>query len=291
MLPPLPETDVLADCCRETANQERLQPWAVEKDFFLTRLIWALAEEHADRLLLKGGTCLSKCDLGYHRMSEDVDLVVPGEPRPDRSGNYRVLNPVAQSLGRLGASVGVRLLTFDGERFHRGAHRIWELRYRSAFLPERSSVIVLEAAIRPVLRRPRRAPLRQLLPATTFAGYEEAFCWALDAAEVRAEKVRAALTREDPEIRDIYDLALLAGAGADMQSRDFCSLVDAKLLELDALPLSRQPPSFGLTGRRRAQLNAGRRSLEGIVRLDEPPLDVDAVLRHYDRIWGKTVTV
>jgi hypothetical protein len=80
MLLMLPELDALADLCRETADKERLQPWSVEKDFFLTRLIWTLAEIHGDRLLLKGGTCLSKCDLGYHRMSEDVDLVIPGQP-------------------------------------------------------------------------------------------------------------------------------------------------------------------------------------------------------------------
>jgi predicted nucleotidyltransferase component of viral defense system len=287
MLPALPPPDFLADGCRETAQRERLQPWTVEKNFFLTRLIWALAEEHGDRLLLKGGTCLSKCDLGYHRMSEDVDLVVPGEPRRDRASNYWLMNPVAHSLQRLGASVGVRLLTFDGERSDRGAHAIWELQYPSSFLPERSSMIVLEASIRPVLRPPRRAPLRQLLATSSISGYDAACCWALDAAEVRAEKVRAALTREEPELRDLYDLALLARAGADMHSADFRSLVDAKLLELDAAPLSRQPAAFGLIGRRRAQLEAGRRSLEGLVRLDEPTLDVDAVLRHYDRIWNK----
>jgi hypothetical protein len=87
-------------------------------------------------------------------MSEDVDLVVPGEACPDRWSNYRRMNTVARSLGQFDSSVGTRLMTFDGERSERGAHAIWELRYPSMFLPERSSVIVLEASIRPVLRPP-----------------------------------------------------------------------------------------------------------------------------------------
>jgi hypothetical protein len=33
--------------------------------------------------LLKGGTLLSKVDLGFRRMSEDVDLVFPGAVRAD----------------------------------------------------------------------------------------------------------------------------------------------------------------------------------------------------------------
>jgi hypothetical protein len=75
-LPPAPDPERLADECRETAALEHLQPGAVEKDFHLTRLIWGLADVCGDSLLLKGGTCLSKVDIGYHRMSEDADYVI-----------------------------------------------------------------------------------------------------------------------------------------------------------------------------------------------------------------------
>ncbi len=43
-LPALPDRELLADLCREAANRERLQPHVVEKDFYLTRLLWALGE-------------------------------------------------------------------------------------------------------------------------------------------------------------------------------------------------------------------------------------------------------
>lgn len=66
-LPAMPAPDLLADLSRETAAAERVDPEAVEKDFYLTRLLGALAEELGESLLLKGGTLLSKVDLGFLR--------------------------------------------------------------------------------------------------------------------------------------------------------------------------------------------------------------------------------
>lgn len=68
--------------------------------------------------------------------------------------------------------------------------------------------------------------LAQLLAEDGLVGsYAPAFCYALDADEARAEKVRAAFTRE--AIRDLYDLEQLARAGADLSSRRFVRLVGA----------------------------------------------------------------
>src|SRR4051812_11062404 len=101
VLPPLPDRHALAAACVDVGTQEGLQPWAVEKDFYLTRLLWALAEVRGDQLLLKGGTCLSKCDLGYRRISEDVDVVVPNGPvgSGQLPGRHRGLN--ATQLNRV----------------------------------------------------------------------------------------------------------------------------------------------------------------------------------------------
>jgi predicted nucleotidyltransferase component of viral defense system len=220
-LPPLPELQQLGDWCRETADAERVQPWTVEKDFFLTRLIWALAEVHGRGLLIKGGTCLSKVDLGYHRMSEDVDLTIPGTPSGYRVTNAGPLNRVVQSLRVIAPGVGVELVNFDGTRSEHGAHAIWDVRYPSSFLPAASAVIAVEVAIRPRYLDPRKAPVLQLLPVALVPGHADAYCWALDFAEVRAEKVRAAFTRDVRQIRDFYDLGLLIKSGADMNSEEF----------------------------------------------------------------------
>ena len=286
-LPTLPDQQQLGDWCRETASRERVQPWTVEKDFFLTRLIWGLAQVHEGALLLKGGTCLSKVDLGYHRMSEDIDMTIPGTPTRHKAINIRPVNEVARSLRAIANEVGIELVNFDGIRSEKGAYAMWEVRYPSSLLPAISAIITVETAIRPIYLQPRKARLLQLLPAALLPGYAEAHCWALEFAEVRAEKVRAAFTREQPQIRDFFDLGLLARSRVDMDSAEFRKLVDAKLAELSAVPLADQPASFGLSPERHKALQADRKLLESVVRIDEPVFDLQSVLDHYNGLWGK----
>ena len=115
-LPPLPNRELLADLCYEVAATEGVQPFAIEKDFYLTRLIWALAQELGDRLLLKGGTLLSKVDLGFRRMSEDVDRVIPwAGSRRHRGINASETNRVRDALRRLAPIAGLRLENHNGE--------------------------------------------------------------------------------------------------------------------------------------------------------------------------------
>jgi len=108
----------------------------------------------------------------------------------------------------------------------RRSHAKWELPYPSTFGPQ---AITVEVSLHPALGEPRRAPLRQLLAGPLTEGYEAAFCWALAADEVRAEKIRAAYTREHRAIRDFYNLRLLAEADCDFASPAFIALVDQKL--------------------------------------------------------------
>jgi predicted nucleotidyltransferase component of viral defense system len=282
-LPPLPDRALLADLCRETAARERLQPQVIEKDFYLTRLLWALGEALGDQALLKGGTLLSKVDLGFRRMSEDADLVVPRLPSREKRSNVLALNQVRDALKRTAAVVGVRLPFPDGQHSERGAHRQWELLYESELGPQS---IKVEVSLRGRLRPARRVHLDQLLRDDALIGsYAPAFCYALDADEARAEKVRAAFTRA--AIRDLYDLEQLARAGADLSSQRFVRLVDAKLAELGAPSLREQPRSFGAAAgpRRRALEAAIARELQAVLRIDEVPLDLDATFERFNGLW------
>jgi predicted nucleotidyltransferase component of viral defense system len=280
-LPQLPNRDLLAELCLETALREDVLPFAIEKDFYLTRLIWALAQEFGDSLLLKGGTLLSKVDLGYRRMSEDVDLVIPwAGPRRHRGINAGHTNRVRDVLRRVASDIGLRLANQNGESAERGARVIWTLSYESSFGPQSIDV---EVALRPVLRPPRRAALSQFLSDPLAGDYGDAYCWALDADEARAEKVRAAFTRT--AIRDFYDLDQLLIAGKDLTSEAFRALVDQKLAELHVPPLSDQPHSFGMTPARRKDLDAAQsKNLQGVVRASEEPFDLGAMLARFSGV-------
>ncbi|HEY2516589.1 MAG TPA: nucleotidyl transferase AbiEii/AbiGii toxin family protein [Polyangiaceae bacterium] len=283
-LPALPDRDLLADLCREAASRERLQPHVVEKDFYLTRLLWALGQTLGEQVLLKGGTLLSKVDLGFKRMSEDVDLVMPRATAKQRA-NVLALNDVRDVLRSVVDEVGLKLPLPDGAHFEQGAHRQWDLPYESAFGPQ---AIKMEVSLRPTIRQARRVSLAQLLVDPLVGSYASAFCYALDADEARAEKVRAAFTRD--AIRDLYDLEQLARAGADLSSTDFVRLVDAKLAELGAPPLRGQARSFraGTGPRRKALETSVVRELQAVLRVDEPPLDLENIFERFNRLWGLT---
>lgn len=282
-LPPLPDRELLADLCREAAAQHRVEPHLVEKDFYLTRVLWAIGQELGDKALLKGGTLLSKVDLGFFRMSEDADLVVPGTPSRNRGNNARKTNLVRDALKKNAPAIGVRLTHPGGEVHERSAHVKWTLDYDSSFGPQG---ILVECSIRPLLAAPREVKLRQLLTDRHAGDFSEAGCWALSADEARAEKVRAAFTRE--AIRDYYDLDRLADAKTDLTSQPFIRLVDAKLDELDREPLAKQPPRFALDASRRRSLETSLAlELPSVLRADAPKFDLDATLARFDAMWGK----
>jgi predicted nucleotidyltransferase component of viral defense system len=271
--------DRLADACREAAADHGVEPSTVEKDYYLTRLITALGEELGERALLKGGTLLSKVDLGFNRMSEDVDVVLPGVPDKRKRDNAVRMDRLRDALVRVNTAVGTELPLPHGEREERDSHVLWDARYDSEFGSQR---IIVEATIRPVMRPARRARLEQLLE-TDDAPY--GYCWALDGLEARAEKVRAAFTRR--AIRDYYDLEQLEKVGSDFTSPEFLEIVDAKLAELGAEPMRVQPPAFGTTeAERKALRRAAREELPTLLRISAPPFDLDAMLARFDQLWS-----
>lgn len=282
-LPELPTPEGLAHLCRETASREGVAPELVEKDFYLTRILWSLGQELGEAFLLKGGTLLSKVDLGFLRMSEDVDLVLPGEASRLRGTNARRLHTIRDALKRVAPQVGARL-PFPGGHFQEGAsHGSWTLQYDSVF---GEPTITVEAAIRPVLSPRRRVRLGQLLRDPLAGDYAAATCMALDAGEARAEKVRAAFTRT--AIRDFYDLEQLLNAGEDFSSTTFVELVNRKLAELDRPPLREQPPSFGLSPVQISRLKSViDRELRSVLRSNAPVFNLDRVLARFNALWSK----
>lgn len=55
--------------------ETRFPPSLLEKDYHLTEILHKAAEKQIKDLVFKGGTCLNKCYLDFHRLSEDLDFV------------------------------------------------------------------------------------------------------------------------------------------------------------------------------------------------------------------------
>jgi hypothetical protein len=114
------------DALRAAAEHHGLLPDLVRKDYWVTRVLRAVARDraHSERVLFKGGTSLSK---GWHlidRFSEDIDLLLTGPaygPTPkgkkDRERQFRALRARIESETPLRLP-DQRTLTRDDWNFH-----------------------------------------------------------------------------------------------------------------------------------------------------------------------------
>jgi predicted nucleotidyltransferase component of viral defense system len=188
----------------ETGFNARL----VEKDYFCTLLLDDLLGASDPPWVFKGGTCLSKVHSEFYRMSEDLDFAFSASPDTSRSERSKMIVPMKQHL----ASLEKRLTCFnvlEGLRgFNNSTQYVGCLRYRS-FATGQDESIKVEFSIRELVLEPvERLPARTLLldPFRHAAAVAPPEVAVLSCRETYAEKLRAALTRREPAIRDFYDI-------------------------------------------------------------------------------------
>jgi predicted nucleotidyltransferase component of viral defense system len=191
----------------------------VEKDYYCTLLLRHFAAQ-APELVFKGGTCLAKVHVGFYRMSEDLDFVIPvelGSARSERSRRIANAKKVVQEIEGLAAGVGIESVLAGANSSTQYSAVVG---YSSA-LGARPETVKLEIGLRePLLLPIDRAPARTLLLDPVSGGESmpafEVPCIA--ALEGLAEKLRAALTRRVPAIRDFYDIDHALRGGRLQQS-------------------------------------------------------------------------
>lgn len=81
------------------AEQNRLAPAAVEKDYYVTLILKGL-KERLPFIVFKGGTSLSKCHKVINRFSEDIDVTIDTKLSQGQMGKVKdAIKAVAEELG------------------------------------------------------------------------------------------------------------------------------------------------------------------------------------------------
>jgi predicted nucleotidyltransferase component of viral defense system len=179
----------------------------IEKDYFCTVLLAFLANE-TDDLVFKGGTCLAKVHVGFYRLSEDLDFAIsiPADaPRAKRSALAAPLKAIWLALPK--RLVGFRLAEpLQGANY--STQYVGTVEYVSALTGQAESIKCEIALREPVLQPTPVGGAATLLldPITGKAAVPIVQLQSISRVEAFAEKVRAALTRREPAIRDYYDL-------------------------------------------------------------------------------------
>ncbi len=199
----------------------------LEKDFYIGAFLNKIAgKEYA----FKGGTCLSKVYLNYHRISEDIDFtfINQGIFKGKNTGQIKKICSEKTTLfGRLLENIskeydsdfklekGNKRYVELGSNSKLATFKIW---YRSAFTGAESFVKIQITFLETIKFPVTVKAAKPLIDAGAFSEtdriyysdyaslYKPLKCRVYDLREIASEKVRALLTRRNVKARDIVDL-------------------------------------------------------------------------------------
>src|SRR5919106_531156 len=196
------------EAVRFTSAESGFVPRLIEKDYFCTVLLTYLSGTAGDELVFKGGTCLTKVHSELYRLSEDLDYaisVAADTPRAERSSRAERVKAALSGLSKA-------LPAFRVIETLRGANRSTQylsvISY-SSMLSQQQETIKIELSLRepllaPVMDGAARTALQNPLTNRPMVLPTKVRC--IEKMEALAEKFRAALSRREPAIRDLFDI-------------------------------------------------------------------------------------
>jgi predicted nucleotidyltransferase component of viral defense system len=188
----------------ETGFSARL----VEKDYYCSLLLEDLLAITAPEWVFKGGTCLSKVHSDFYRMSEDLDFAFSVALDASRSHRSAMIVATKEHLAKLARRLSCFHVVESLRGYNNSTQYIGGLCYQSLVTGQNESIKVEFSIREPVLEPVEHLPARTLLvdPFRQSPVVAPVIVPVLSCRETYAEKLRAALTRREPAIRDFYDL-------------------------------------------------------------------------------------
>ena len=204
----------------------------IEKDYFCSLLLHGLQGAFARGLVFKGGTSLSKIHCDFYRLSEDLDFAVSVPVDSTRSVRSKAAKPFGKHVESLTTGDAGFTLCRPLRGHNNSTQYTTEIEYQSIIMGQ-SERIKLEISVRePILETPKSLPCRLLLR-DPFRGKTILASIPINALSLRetyAEKLRAAMTRREPAIRDFYDIDYAMQKGLiNLEESGFVDLVRRKL--------------------------------------------------------------
>ncbi len=213
------------------------RPWLAykyEKDFILTLILIRFSEVFPD-LVFKWGTCLNKVYFPYFRLSEDLDFVLENNDNMGRTARKSLLkqyeNTMISELEKLGLTLQDERTKFDEYKL-----AMFSFEYESA-LDGSTQTIKIDISLKSQLQLPPKRLAIQTIFQDAILGediFPEHSLNCIDIREALAEKMRAALTRREPAIRDFFDIWYAKNIwGFDFSDTVFLEILREKLWEVD----------------------------------------------------------
>lgn len=179
----------------------------IEKDYF-SSLVLEYLKSTSEELIFKGGTCLAKVYTDFYRLSEDLDFCISTPPSASRTTRSKKIQPVKKHINSIGESLKNIGIETELTGHNESRQYIADLSY-SSFLTNQPQRLKIEISLREeTLLEPRseKADTSLVNPLSGDKLLPPIQLKVLPFKELIAEKIRAALTRRFPAIRDFFDI-------------------------------------------------------------------------------------
>jgi len=279
---------ILKDVIYYLSDEQGFVASVIEKDFHLTRILNRVNEHLSTDIVFKGGTLLNKVYLNYHRLSEDLDFAYRGDADLSTRGKRsKAITPIREKMPAFLDILGLTSDNPEGKGFNNSTQYLFDIQFQSV-LTDKKENIKLEISLRqPPFLEPERVTIKHFFqnPFTGEDLIEQGKVLALSLEESVAEKLKAAISRITPVIRDYYDLGHFIRNEFDFNRSDFLKMVDKKL-RLDGYERD-YSNNLGLSEQVIKELKRSiNANLVLMIRKDEK-FDLDEVLVFFNKIFKK----
>ena len=279
---------ILKDVIYYLSDKQGFIASVIEKDFHLTRILNGVNEYLSTDIVFKGGTLLNKVYLNYHRLSEDLDFTYRGDADLSTRGKCsKAITPIREKMPAFLDRLELTSDNPQGKGFNNSTQYLFDIQYQSVLLDKKEN-IKLEISLRQLpFLEPEQVIIKHFFqdPFTGEDLIEQGKVLALSLEESVAEKLKAAISRPIPAIRDYYDLWHFIRNGFDFNRSDFLEMVDKKL-RLDGYERN-YSQNLGLSEQSIQELKRSiDTSLVLMIRRDEK-FDLDEVLIFFDKLFKK----
>ena len=223
---------IVKDVIYYLSDEQGFVASVIEKDFYLTKILNGVNKHLSTDIVFKGGTLLNKVYLNYHRLSEDLDFAYRGDvDLSTRGKRSKAIMPIREKIPAFLDVLGLTSDNPEGKGFNNSTQYLFNIQYQSV-LSDKKENIKLEISLRqPPFLEPEQVTIKHFFqdPFTGEDLIEQGKVLALSLEESVAEKLKAAISRITPAIRDYYDLGHFIRNGFDFNRSDFLKMVDKKL--------------------------------------------------------------
>lgn len=222
----------LRDLIPYLSKKYAFRPAIIEKDFYITIILNDINSILSDKIVFKGGTLINKIYFNYNRLSEDLDFTfIANVNLNSRGERSRSIGQIKNKMPGFLKKLNLKSPNPNGEGFNKSQQYVFYINYPS-IITGKDENIKLEISLRQfpidtIVQNPVKHFYKDPFTEEDLIPNNKIICLSLK--EAVAEKLKAAISRREPAIRDFYDLWHISENKFDFKDPNFIKIFKKKL--------------------------------------------------------------